>query len=735
MLGLFLAATFPRVLIGLRTFNLRDYGMFSYPVAAFHRACFWRGEFPLWNPFNHCGVPFLAQWNTLALYPGSLIYLMLPMPWSLSFFCLLHLFWGGLGMYFLARHWTQHTLAGAIAGVIFTFNGLFLNFLMWPSHAATFSWLPWVLWLVPYAWREGGRWLVTATLAAAMQILAGGPETIALTWIILGLLALGDWVRRDAPRAQMTCRFLAVGVLAGLVCAAQLLPFLELLSHSQRDAGYSAATHDWSMPIWGWANFFVPLFRTSPNPQGVFLQNGQYWTSSYYAGIATLLMCAVALRRVRDWRVPLLGGLAFVALVLAWGQTSFLYGLLRTVLPPLGFVRYTVKFVILVLAVAPLLAAFGLQALAGKAGKLGRFEWACAGVALGLITLTVGVDWNANVPDDVHQALWQNGLARALFFAGTMALLAFYLSASDSRRPVLGCLLLVAVWLDLALHVPAQNPTVSPVAYETEAHPSSSISPFPSRTLVSAEARDKLSIGSLPDGLENYRRNRRAGRADCNLLDELPIVDGFFSLTPRESARVTALPYDRPPVTSPALLDFLAVSQTTTPGTLTEWTPRATAMPIITAGQQPVFADDAATLDALRQTNSDFHQSVYLPPEARGAVTAARSSDARVVGTLFANERIAFQTTASVPTVVVVAQTWYPGWRATVDGKPVKIWRANYAFQALEVPAGQHHAELVYQDRAFLLGLFLSGAGLLACVGLWFSTRRSNNKRSAHIFL
>ncbi len=79
LLGLLVFVAFPGVLLGGATFIIRDFSMFSYPVASFHRQCFWRGELPLWNPLSHCGVPFLAQWNTLTLYPLSLIYLLLPL--------------------------------------------------------------------------------------------------------------------------------------------------------------------------------------------------------------------------------------------------------------------------------------------------------------------------------------------------------------------------------------------------------------------------------------------------------------------------------------------------------------------------------------------------------------------------------------------------------------------------------------------------------------------------------
>ena len=75
LLGLLIAATFPGVLLGSSTFIIRDFGMFGYPLAYYHRQSFWRGELPLWNPFSNCGLPFLARWNTLALYQLLLNYL------------------------------------------------------------------------------------------------------------------------------------------------------------------------------------------------------------------------------------------------------------------------------------------------------------------------------------------------------------------------------------------------------------------------------------------------------------------------------------------------------------------------------------------------------------------------------------------------------------------------------------------------------------------------------------
>ena len=184
LLALLIFAAFPQVLLGLETFVVRDYGFFAYPLAHFQQECFRHGELPFWDPYNNCGVPFLAQWNTMPLYPPSLIYLLLPLQWSLGFFCLLHLWFAGFGMFFLARRWTglrraevssvfgaynawpvsaqlsgngatatqaANSFAAAFAGVAFAFNGLTLNLLMWPSHIATLSWMPWVVLAVELA--------------------------------------------------------------------------------------------------------------------------------------------------------------------------------------------------------------------------------------------------------------------------------------------------------------------------------------------------------------------------------------------------------------------------------------------------------------------------------------------------------------------------------------------------------------------------------------------------------
>ena len=97
ILAILIFTAYPDVVLGIRTFGFRDFAIFGHPVAFYIRESFWRAEIPLWNPLNNCGIPFLAQWNTLVVYPGSLFLLVLPLPWSLGMFCLAHAELGGLG--------------------------------------------------------------------------------------------------------------------------------------------------------------------------------------------------------------------------------------------------------------------------------------------------------------------------------------------------------------------------------------------------------------------------------------------------------------------------------------------------------------------------------------------------------------------------------------------------------------------------------------------------------------
>lgn len=58
--------------------------------------------------------------------------------------------------------------------------------------------------------------------------------------------------------------------------------------------------------------------------------------------------------------------------------------------------------------------------------------------------------------------------------------------------------------------------------------------------------------------------------------------------------------------------------------------------------------------------------------------------------------------------ILYLAETFYPGWQAYIDGKPTKIYHANLAFKAIILPKGKHLVEFKYFPQSFFLGIVSS---------------------------
>jgi hypothetical protein len=715
----------PEVLLLGKNYVHRDFGTFAYPLAFQHRESFWQGEIPLWNPLNNTGVPFLAQWNTLVLYPLSLIYLLLPMPWAVSFFCVAHLFLGGLGMYFLARRWTGSSLGAGVAGVAFAFNGLALNCLMWTNNMAAWGWMPWVVLTVQLAWREGGRHIIFAALVGATQMLAGAPEVILITWSITGLFWLSEALEKNRQLWSHIVRFAVVAGLVAALAAAQLLPFLDLLKHSDRHENYGLGA--WAMPAWGWLNLVVPLFRCSPAGSGVFFQPDQWWTSSYYPGVAVLGLGLLAVRLAPARRNWILFTIFLGALLLALGENGSFYRAIKTVVPQIGFIRFPIKFVVAALFALSLLAASGVAALEKPGGGKAVERWLSAvWILLAMAgAVTVWIAFAHPYPKENWTIVWHNAAARGAFLVLSFGLLIGWRRTADpQRRSLCAAMLLLMLFLDVATHAPRQNPVVDGSVFA----PGVAAGQLPetarprhggTRVFVSLAVTERFYGSRLEDTAKDFLGRRLAFFGNCNLLDGVPKMDGFYSLYIAEQRQIfLRLFYGPPEQNSERLLDFLGVAYTNNPASFLAWEPRSAALPYASVGLEPVFVEEGKMADLIFQKDFDPARMVYLPMEAKGHLSAVNGARARISASTVKAHRNEFTVEADQPALLTVAQTYYPRWQAFIDGKPTRLWRGNFAYQAVEVPAGRHVVELVYVDTAFHIGAAVSSV-TLALLAVW----------------
>jgi hypothetical protein len=221
------------------------------------------------------------------------------------------------------------------------------------------------------------------------------------------------------------------------------------------------------------------------------------------------------------------------------------------------------------------------------------------------------------------------------------------------------------------------------------------------------------------DAYTSYLCNRLALAANLNLLDGIPKTGGFFSLALREYSEVNRRLYATQWKELPPLIDFLGVSQVSKADSFFDWSHRTNYLPMITSGREPVFADAATTLAALTNSSFDPRRVVYFPREIEPHLQTRNPAAAHLSKQHFSANRLDLLVETRNPTILVVAQAYFPAWRALVDGQPKPVWRANHAFQAVEVPAGTHQVILRYEDRAFGWGLLVSVLTLALCVSGW----------------
>ncbi|HZG54288.1 MAG TPA: YfhO family protein, partial [Pyrinomonadaceae bacterium] len=112
------------------------------------------------------------------------------------------------------------------------------------------------------------------------------------------------------------------------------------------------------------------------------------------------------------------------------------------------------------------------------------------------------------------------------------------------------------------------------------------------------------------------------------------------------------------------------------------------------------------------------------------AVAPDRAATARV--THLSDERMEVETKSDAPAFLVTSDVFYPGWQATVDGAPARLFRTNYVLRGLPVPVGTHTVRFEFRPRSFYRGAFAGAASLLllAASVVWLNRKTARRTQS-----
>ncbi len=713
--------------------------------------------YPLWNPFVFLGMPSFASgaYNPLIYppdWPLALVAKVIPLPdmtWMLIYY-----FLGGLFMFLLARELGARPEGALLAGTAFIYAP---NLVAVGSHGhgsqlVDSAYLPLMLWLA-VRWLRKGRladlsWLA---LAGGFQLLRGHVQICFYTWLAVALYAVVEWVAALAKRREalpaLTARAVAIGVAAGLafgLAGFYNLPLRDYARYSIRGGGEGGGTGLAYATAWSFAPYELPSILV---PGWVGFGGATYWGGmpftdypNAYLGVVAVLLAVPAFLSNGAPRIFALL-LAALALVVAFGSHSPVYGFLYDHLPLFNKFRIPVMIVILLQVAAALATAWGWSAILpgpeGAAGgeskvrarRVGRLVIVLAGVLA--VALVVGVmgqsAWRAgyvNMAVAHKSALvlgtgagasgysaeaagmayqdFVSGLGYACLL-GLLALgVAWFARRGRLAAPVATGLVLALLLLELwPVSARVMGPTVGDLAQRSMDVGRDDVVDF----LEKAGAPGTFRVFAA----DEFQSNRYAGFGIATL-------GGYHAAKPRLFQdfldRRLVYNYDWQWLLNVRYIVMRYPMQTLPPflrevyrGTDVVYEDVA-AMPRATlVGAYRVVKPAAAVFESV-SVEPDMDKVTFLEEDPHLKLGPVEGGRVRLVS--YRLNDVTLDVDTPGPALLRLADLWYPDWTARVDGAPVPILKADYLLRAVPVPAGRHRVVFRFESGAVRTGMLVS---------------------------
>ncbi len=689
------------------------------------------GRIPWWVDGISSGYPLAAESQIGFFYPLNLIFFgSLPLVAAFNWILIFHIFWAALGFYLYMRllgvgKWGALFTAMAVSlGTAFTFRLKYLNLI------TALSWLPWAL-LLAEKFRQK-RNFVYAALAGvvfALQILAGHGQMAFVTIVFLAIYLFFSVlfsVGRKWPGLFFVFLFFAVaGIISLGLSAVQILPARELVEYSWRAGGMSfldatvSSFHPRNI-----LNLFWPFFWGNP-AKGTFIYQpmeiiewwGIFWETAVYSGLLTIFLSAAVwwmILRKKKENAPIFpylkiiyifAGVGLVGVLLALGKFVIFYQWLFEFVPGFAYFRVPSRFIVFLAIAVAVWAGIGLDIfykyLQNKKGR--RLANLAAFV---LLFLLIGdLYWvNKNYTAYIDAAGWLSPPEVVSYLQGEKN--SFRLTSLDEEYSFFVWLLQArGWWYDQKIFVNNRN-IMSPnsqLLWDFQAEDDLFALKFKRHWRLLAVSKE---LGIRPFYVDFPKENRiqlTDGYQKVLGLQNIKYILTFFNIT--NLPQVGQVDFDNLMLPLRVYLNPYFV-------------PRA----YLVFAWEGFSTDNSLEKDKYlikRMMADDFLPGQTAIVEGKDVPAWQRQAEPRgdVKINKWHNGYIELQAEADKPALLVVSNSYYPGWQARVDGQLVEIVRANYIYQGIFLPAGKHRIELVYQPTYGRVGMVISLSTFALLVG------------------
>jgi hypothetical protein len=757
-----LAVFFILTLLLFKDFVFSDqalYGSDSIGAGVFFRsfyANFWKTyhTMPLWDPYIHGGMPFVDAMHGDIFYPATILKFFLPVVYAMGLKLVLHVFLAGIFMFFFLKSLNLRPEVSFLGGLLYMFSPCLVS-LVHPGHDGkmyVMALLPLAFLILHRACKSGRLFhFLLLSLVFALLIFTPHMQMAYFTCWGLGLFFLFQlWnIHREGNRKifKIIAYFLISIILGFSISMIQLLsPYLYLKTYSMRTMhtetveGYEYAT-SWSMHLEELASEIIPEFCGD----NIRTQENTYWgrnpfkLNSEYIGLLALFLAVVTIiyRRSRMiWFFIGLGGLAFIY---ALGGTTPFFRIFYYLVPGVknfrgpSMINFLFCFSTVTIAMLGLEKFFTLKDHPDEANRFLKiaFIFVIAYSGLAILVSLLGKSffnlWIAllysgiqpakrvalehNIPR-IISGLWISTFLLWMAY-GTLRL---HLKGALKGGLAVGALAVIAL-VDLFRFDSRFIIVVDPEMY----YHKSSVVEF----LQEKQKEEPFRVFLLP---ESYPDNYLAlyGIEEISLTamhgNHLRLYDEFAGRHEKN-----------PNLTHPNFLNLLNVKYLVSSSPLNipwvkqvfedkgayvyqnlNYLPRA--FPVYS---WEVEKDESKILSMLKNSEFNIGQKIILaeaPPNIPSD-TANILSNRIIPAKVYDNRINSFKVEVEMQHdgFLFLSENYYPAWKAYVDGKETKIFRADYLFRAVYLEKGKHEVKFVFDSAPYKIG---EASTLLTLLGL-----------------